>query len=850
MKKLINDGKVFIPIKLKGDAMKKILSIITLLLFIAIIAFAAFIKFYITPERVKEFVIPAAERSLNRKVSIGDISINIFKGIGLKDFAIKEADDKTDFVKCEDFVLKFKLLPLLSRQVVIDELKVVSPQIRIVKGKDNKYNFEDIGQEKVSEKSTSTETVTTDAEGLPVSLLVSRVMIEGAGFSLTDLTGQTPNIKSTANIDMGIESIDGTKLSTHGSIDIIMNEIRIKEPSEKNIKDISAALDYAVRFDLVSYDIDIDRADLRIQDIPVSVKGSVKNLKTSPELDITLSLPNIDTSKVLELAASFADLKGLKLSGMLAADIKVTGRPDSMDRLKTDNTVSLKNIAFTYDKINAQVSGDLKFKTVSDDLNIQKADLNIQGIPVLFNGSVNKLTTDPDLDMALSLPDVKMAEVLKLAAPFAEIKDLKLSGSISADVKVKGPANKLPSLKANGNITLKKLGVAYADINTVLNGSVKFNEKKMSFDIQNSMGKNIASLKGTVADYFKDQKINLNIYAKQLFVDKLIPATAEKTAAPASAGSDKPADKKTKEADPLDLKLTLNGEIKVDSALYKGLKMTDFHMKYSLINNRFNISTLTANAGKGSFSLSSLIDLSRPGYKYDLTTNLHSLHADEVVNSMFPKAKDTIFGVLSFNLKLNGAGTLPDNIKKNLVADGDFNIKDGKITDAPVSENLSKFLKVSDLKTINLKKADGRVKIRNSNAKLESIFISDEVTMDPKGNIGLNETLDLAFDLKLSQRLTDKAMMNSGIGKFIKNDEGWGVIPLKITGTFSNPSYAVDVEKAGKRILKKETDKLLNDLLKKNNINRSTQPENKKDPLKQLEKELEKQGSDLFKGLF
>jgi AsmA protein len=104
--------------------------------------------------------------------------------------------------------------------------------------------------------------------------------------------------------------------------------------------------------------------------------------------------------------------------------------------------------------------------------------------------------------------------------------------------------------------------------------------------------------------------------------------------------------------------------------------------------------------------------------------------------------------------------------------------------------------------------------------------------MDPKGTIGLDETLDLAFDLKLSSRLTDKAMMKSNIAKFIKNDQGWGVIPLKIYGTFSEPSYAVDMEKTGKRVIRKEADKFLDKIFDKNEI-----------------KELEPV-KDLLKGLF
>ena len=68
---------------------KKVFLIILSLILIVIIALAVLIKIYITPERIKAFLIPEAEKSLSIKVDLGEISINLFKGIEVKNFAIK-----------------------------------------------------------------------------------------------------------------------------------------------------------------------------------------------------------------------------------------------------------------------------------------------------------------------------------------------------------------------------------------------------------------------------------------------------------------------------------------------------------------------------------------------------------------------------------------------------------------------------------------------------------------------------------------------------------------------------------------------------------------------------------------
>ena len=59
------------------------------------------------------------------------------------------------------------------------------------------------------------------------------------------------------------------------------------------------------------------------------------------------------------------------------------------------------------------------------------------------------------------------------------------------------------------------------------------------------------------------------------------------------------------------------------------------------------------------------------------------------------------------------------------------------------------------------------------------------------------------------------ALKNPGIASYIKDEEGWGKIPLKVSGTFAKPSYSVDVAKAGKRIIEKKAQELLKDLFKK-----------------------------------
>ncbi len=916
--------------------MKKFLIAAVSLIIIVAIALAVFIKIYVNPEKVKEYIIPVAEESLNRKVSIGSIDINILEGITLSDFTIKEADQKTDFVKCKDFILKFQLLPLLSRNIVIDELKIVAPSVRIARDKKGMYNFDDIGKKDVSEDGKD-GTDNTDGAELPMSLLVSKISIIDAKLSLTDLKNELPDFKSTADIAISIKSLSGSELLTEGVIRINVDEAVFRAPSSRRIRNVASELDYVIRVDLQSGVLNIEKADLTLQKVSASLEGVIKQFKISPEIDLSVHIPKVKSEDIRELAGFFTDLKGINLSGAVAVDAKIKGKMKTLNSLSVAGTVALDDIGIKYREIDKSLDGELKFALKSDNLHIDRAELKIDGIPVSIKGDVRKLKTSPNLDIAFLLPETKIGKVQTLIGPFVKMKDMTLSGTVSADSKIKGSIKKLDALYVDSSLVLNKAGVKYKDISStleadlkvilksgnlnvkkaklkvdgipvslkgeirqvqtspyldialylpkakieklqavlapfvrvedlnlsgylaadlkvkgrlkkpetmhasgdlsldklrvqydkvdaVLDGKVKLEKKTMHVDVKGVSGRNSARLKGSISSLFKNQDINLNVYSKKLYLDEIVPVSKKEDVK--KAGAAKPAGTKSasgKEAEPLKLKLTAKGEVKVDSAVYKGMSMSSFHMKYVFKSNKLDISKMSAKAGKGKFALSSLVDFSKKGYKYDLTTKIDSMHAEEIVNAFFPKAKDKIFGIITSNLKLSGKGTLPKSVKRNLSGNADFNIRNGKITDAEIARKLSTFIDVGELETIEFSKAEGTVNISNSIANLNSIFVSDELQMDPKGNIGLDESIDLAFDLKLSPDMTNKVRA-SIIRKNIRDEGGWGTIPLFVSGTISEPKYGVDVAKVGQKVINKEINKFLDKLINKDK-NREQQPQ-------------------------
>ena len=70
----------------------------------------------------------------------------------------------------------------------------------------------------------------------------------------------------------------------------------------------------------------IDKADFSIDGSSVSLTGNITEIKTSPYVNIALSLPDANAANLQKTIAPFVDMKGLTLTGNFKADMNVRGK--------------------------------------------------------------------------------------------------------------------------------------------------------------------------------------------------------------------------------------------------------------------------------------------------------------------------------------------------------------------------------------------------------------------------------------------------------------------------------------------------------------------------------------------
>lgn len=309
------------------------------------------------------------------------------------------------------------------------------------------------------------------------------------------------------------------------------------------------------------------------------------------------------------------------------------------------------------------------------------------------------------------------------------------------------------TLKAEGRLDLKSLKAALKGLKTDTSGRIQFDTSSMDIDLKTALGKDTVRLTGSVKDYLQAPDITLDLSAASLDLDKLIPEGDGK-------GGGKSGKAKTEGKMP---PIRAQGEVKVVTITYKGYEIKDFQMGYSYADGEGSIKPLSMNLAGG-----------------------------EKVS-----AKGELTGEFRFNYT-PGSPEPAEAIKNTLRGEGDLTLGEGSIKPTPITSAVALFTGIEELREPGLGSADFHFTIKDRKVLLDGMMQSSLYKANPSGTVGMDRTLDLAMDLKLSPQLAGK--LPEKIRAYTTDEEGWASIPLRIRGTAGKPSVGLDTKAAGEKI--------------------------------------------------
>lgn len=410
------------------------------------------LKNLLSEERLRVMLIEPVQDQLGRQMEIGSIKASVFSGIEIKDIIVKEKNPAQAFLTIGTFRLNYELLPLLEKRLVIKEVLIDKPTVRIAKDSQGVFNFADLT---LAPKQVVKEIPPPElqkAKPLPITLVFDQIKVSNLNLTFSDQSGKLPTITSTTG-DLSSSVTLGKTLAEaryRGSLELIVN-------SEYQAHRLVL---------LVKGDFDNQRisftGELNAELDKLFFTGQLANLQASPDLTLDLQSAKLDLDNLL--TAQAADKKTSVRSaptplasptsaapahGKFRAQGKITVTELRREKL------ALRNLSLTY--------------TFTD---------NVLAIPALTAGVFGgTISGKADLDLSHAAPAFRgqlKADKLQLAAAMESLDKPQgyLTGDLSADFTGRGSGGGWPeirdSLEGQGKFAISKGGMASSPISQAL----------------------------------------------------------------------------------------------------------------------------------------------------------------------------------------------------------------------------------------------------------------------------------------------------------------------------------------------------------------------------------------------
>ncbi|MEZ9596286.1 AsmA family protein [Shewanella sp. 10N.261.52.F9] len=264
--------------------------------------------------------------------------------------------------------------------------------------------------------------------------------------------------------------------------------------------------------------------------------------------------------------------------------------------------------------------------------------------------------------------------------------------------------------------------------------------------------------------------------------------------------------------------VNLDVDVRVKSVKVANLKTQNWVMQLVMKGGVANMKQLSADLYGGKISASAEIDGRNKVASYQFDKRLSGVDIRALLIDM--AEVDMLDGKANFNVAGKGSSLLPDNLKKNLLANGKFEIADGAIhgvnipqmireAKAKLGGDLSSGASSSEKKT-DFTSMTGSFKIAKGVVTNPDLDMASPL-IRLKG-AGTANIINEALDYKLTTSVVGSLEGQGGDNR----DALYGVeIPFAIKGTMSEPKFSLDTKALLDSKLKDETNKLKDSLLKK-----------------------------------
>jgi AsmA protein len=851
--------------------MRKIL--IALSVFIIILAIAALaVPSLVDVNRYRPQIEAKLRDRLGRDVSLGPMKLTLIPFAFRVENAVIGEDPafKTGrpFAQVQTLFLSPQLLPLLHHEVQIRSVQLGRPSLEFVRNEQGAWNFSSLLAHNQPQKPQAFsldklklydgQAAITDLQQHKARAVYDHIDLliydfsPGKSFSF-DASAHMPGADKQVVVLQGKAGpadgegvfktpFDGTLKLTEVSLSDLQRFMNVKELSDSDavltgraeLKNNAGMFSSKGKFEArnprvrgtdvgypitVDYDVSsnlnqstyqIQEADVKLGQTPMSFRGSVNAQPTPMQADITMQTSNAPIAELARLAAAFGMGFNDKtnVGGILNLNVHAQG---PVNNPVLNGQIAARNLRVSGGDLREPVKVDAVEVSLSPDtIRSNEFTAKTGRTSAAAQITLSQYASDaPRLDAMLNTENAKVEELLRIAHAYgiSAVEGMNGSGSVTLNVSVSGPLKQMDQLTYNGVGTIRQASLNFPSVAKPLevrNADLRFNANTVLLDnLDFSLGQTTAHGNAAAHNPAAPElqfSLTANLINVSEWEQMLKPTGRQGTGSRAPVAEEKGAKQER-----LVNRLSGSGLLTAEKIVLDELTLNNARSTVTLDHGIITLKPVTAGLFNGQEEGTIVVNTRTEPATYTVDSKLQGVDANQLLSAISP-VKQTLYGVLSANADTRfttAAGAA--SILPSLNGKVSLKLNNGKIANVDLLHQLASIAQFqSTAKAVEpftqLIQLTGDFDIRNGVARTNNLkAVIDAGSLAASGIIDLpQQKLDLQVTTVLSQDYS-RTVGGIDIGGFLNtalaNNKGELVIPVLVTGTFQHPMFAPDLQK-------------------------------------------------------
>ncbi|MEO8629189.1 MAG: AsmA family protein, partial [Betaproteobacteria bacterium] len=618
----------------------------------------------------------------------GDIGLKFFPKIGaeVSQAQLSERNSDREFAGVNRVQVFVALLPLLSKQVVVDEVRLDGLRANLIKYKDGTTNFSDLAQTGKAHDKPETSPAPSEP-GKPLKLDIAGVQVTNSHVTWKDETNGNDVALDLKQLETGHLA---DKTPTRIKLDL---SIKGNQPRA----DLHAVLSGMLTFDLAGQVYSFKGLDAKVDGSALDFTGIIAALKGDVDTDGATQLVRVSGLTLTAQATHAKDVFDIKLS---APQLESSPKSLAVDNLSLSASGTVAGITLSQSDLKApkvqinlasnQVSIDGLALTAKGEMGADNLDINFSAPRLEVSNEkasggsatlVAKLSgAERNADVSLKLSAVEgSAKALKIAALTLDIdakqKDNAIKGTLTTPVigNLETRTFELPKIVARFNVSSPSIPRKSVEVPLAASVRADLTKQRVDADLTTHFDEsNIKAKLGMLR--FSGSAYTFDIAIDQLNVDKYLPP---KQVSAGDKGAGKPTTQEPEK--PIDLSplktLDLDGKLQIGQLQVDNVKATSVRVGLRAKGGKLDVDPLVANLYQGNMAGAISVDANTNHFvvKEKLTGIAIGPLLRDAAN------KDILDGKGNVTLDVTTTGNLVSVMKKQLNGSAQLALRDGAI---------------------------------------------------------------------------------------------------------------------------------------------------------------------------